>query len=528
MNPTAHDWLSLVLRWAHVIAGITWIGHALFFNWLDASLEESEDDDVEGDLWMVHSGGFYEVRKLPRVPAKILERMHWFKWEAAFTWISGFLLLGVVYYMGGAALMIDKSVHDLGSGAAIGIGIGSLVGAWLVYDLLWMSPLGRNTQIGAAMSFALLIAAAYGLTQLLSGRAAYLHVGAIMGTCMVANVWMRIIPAQKQLVAATKDGSALDPTLANRAKYRSRHNNYMTYPLIFIMISNHYYHTFSAEQAWLILALVFIGGAGVRHIMNLRGGFSAPAAVVIAIAGAAAIYLTLPKTSSSSQGPRQPVAQNPGAKAIDAATVGTVRGVVSFEGTAPQPRKLTLVSECSAQHDGPVYLDSVLAADGKLQNVFVSIKSGYDGWKVPEPPSTEVSIDQSGCLYRPRVVGVQAGQPLVILNSDPLLHNVHTQAKDNDTFNQAMPQQGTRLEKTLWEREKVHVKCDVHPWMSAYIGVEPHPWFAVTDAAGAFTLENVPPGEYVVEAWHEVYGTKTATVTVAPKASALAAFSFSP
>ena len=531
MDPTMHEWFSLVFRWAHVIAAITWIGHALFFNWLDASLEKSDKDGVEGDLWMVHSGGFYQVEKLPRVPAQLLARMHWFKWEAAFTWLTGFMVLGLVYHMGGGALMIDTSVADLSAREAAGIGIGSMVVGWVVYDLLWISPLANQPKLASAISFALLIALAWGLSQLLSGRAAFMHVGATMGTIMVANVWMRIIPAQKAMVAATVDGKPLDHRLAVRAKNRSVHNNYMTYPLIFIMISNHYFLTFGASRAWLLLALIMVAGGGVRHIMNLRGGFSVAAAIAVVAAGGAAIYLSLPKTQSKTSRPK-PAVTAPGGAAlqpIDPATSGSIRGVVKFDGAVPERRELHLVSGCIEQHDGPVYVDDVVTEGGKLANVFVTIESGFESWQLPDPPADAVTIDQAGCLYRPRVVGVQAGQPVAFLNSDPLLHNVHAHAEVNSGFNQAMASKGMRMEKMFYDPEiMVNMKCDVHPWMSAFIGVVPHPWHAVSDAAGAFEMTGVPPGEYVVRAWHEVFGDKTQTVTVPASGAAELTFAYTP
>lgn len=537
MSPHVNDWLSLVLRWAHVISAITWIGHALFFNWLDASLdrrEAADGDEVEGDLWMVHSGGFYHVLKKHTVAESILSRMHWFKWEAAATWLTGVMLLGVVYYHGGAALMIDKSVADLSQVEAIGVGFGSLIVGWVIYDLLWLSPLGSSSQAGAAVSFALLVALAYGLTQVLSGRAAYLHVGAVMGTCMVANVWMRIIPAQRELVAAVRAGKRPDQTLAMRAKTRSVHNNYMTYPLIFIMISNHYYQTFGAELNWLILMLLFVAGAGVRRIMNLRGGFSVPVAVAALAAAGTAIYLTAPETRSASRpaATRTTAKTGPppaGARPVDPATAGAIEGVVTLDGPAPAPKTLALAAECAQQHDGPVADDSVVVSDGKLANAFVWIERGLDGWIVPDAPDTVVEIDQQGCIYRPRVLGVRPGQGVAILNSDPLLHNVHSVSEDNGGFNQAMPTRGTKLDKRFDEPEiMVTLKCDVHPWMRAYIGVVDHPWFAVTGADGSFAIEGVPPGSYTLGVWHEVFGRSTAEVTVPERGRARADLALTP
>jgi uncharacterized membrane protein len=186
------------------------------------------------------------------------------------TWVSGIFLLAIVYYMGGAAYMIDPTVAQLSAPVAIAIGVGTLVGGWFVYDLLWRSPIGKNTPLAFGISFALLIGIAFGLAQWLSGRAAYIHIGALMGTLMTGNVWLYIVPSQRGLVAATKAGQPQDPALSNAAKQRSIHNNYMTFPVLFIMISNHYPITYGSQWNWLILAVLMVGSALIRHFMNIR------------------------------------------------------------------------------------------------------------------------------------------------------------------------------------------------------------------------------------------------------------------
>ncbi len=521
MPPFLHDWMALIFRWAHVISAITWIGHAFFFNWLDATLDEADDDkqaqDVEGDLWMVHSGGFYEVNKKHTVPPAILERMHWFKWEAALTWITGFSLLGFVYHMGGGLLMVDAG-SDISPRVATLIGIGAMMGGWVVYDLIWLSPLGKNMRVGGAVTFGLLIALAFGLTQVMSGRAAYIHVGAVIGTCMVANVWMRIIPAQKALVAAVEQGAHPDPAAGARAKTRSVHNNYITYPLIFIMISNHYYQTYGHEHAWLVLALVMVAGAGVRWLMNKRT-MSVVVMLAIVAGASGAMYMTKPAAPANKRAKKTATVAkptDPSAVDIDPATVGAIRGTVAFDGTPPDNKRLKLEPACMAAHDGEVYDKAVLVEDGKVQNAFVWIKSGLDGWKIPPADeSVVVEIDQHGCVYNPRILGMRAGQSVGFVNSDPLLHNIHAIAEENDGFNLAMPPQATKVEREMFAPEvMVHVKCDVHPWMTAYVGVVDHPFFAVTGADGSFAIEGVPPGDYEVGVWHEVLGTQTVTVTV--------------
>ncbi len=269
-----HDWLHLLTRWFHVVLGVAWLGQTWLFAWMDRSLEAVPEGEagaggepIEGRLWMVHSGGFYRVDKQLVVPARMPGTLHWFKWEAALTWFSGLLLLWLVYYLGGAVVEYDSGV-SAAQGTAIGLG--ALVAGWLVYDLLWLSPLGRREWLGAALSFALLVAAGWLLTEWLSARAAYLHAGALMGTIMTANVWMRILPAQRRLVASVRAGTPADPALAARAKQRSKHNTYMSIPVIFLMISSHFpVNTYGHRLNWAILgALVLLGWAG-RKVMTM-------------------------------------------------------------------------------------------------------------------------------------------------------------------------------------------------------------------------------------------------------------------
>jgi uncharacterized membrane protein len=265
------EWLNLFLRWFHVIAGISWIGSSFYFMWLDASLEVPKNDKegTEGFLWMCHSGGFYKVEKkiLNQVPATL----HWFKWEAAFTFISGFLLLLLVYYFGG--LLVDPHDSVLTQSQAVGLGLGLMVLSWVVYDALWISPLSNNIPLASGLSWLLLVALIFLLTQFFAGRAAYMHVGAILGTLMVSNVWMRIIPAQRQMIAATAAGTNRDWELARRAKLRSIHNNYMTFPVVFIMIGNHFPQTYGNDHNAVVLIALILASVLVRHAMNLRRNY---------------------------------------------------------------------------------------------------------------------------------------------------------------------------------------------------------------------------------------------------------------
>src|SRR5919198_2811364 len=233
--PNVNEWLNLLFRWFHVFAAILWVGSTYYFTWLDGRFQEEEreaagEGGAAGDagkveVWMVHSGGFYvvEKRKTPR-----LRRLHWFRWEAMMTWLSGILLLTLVYYMGGG--MVDPDVRDISVRTAVLFGVGVLVFGWVVYDLLVQSPLGKNEKAFAVVAYALVVGAAYLSTHVLSGRAAYIHVGATFGTIMAANVWMRILPAQRRMIAAVKEGRAPDPAEGARAKLRSKHNTFMVVP----------------------------------------------------------------------------------------------------------------------------------------------------------------------------------------------------------------------------------------------------------------------------------------------------------
>ena len=298
MESILSEWINLVLRWTHIVTGIAWIGSSFLFMWLDSHLEKPDPPrkGVEGELWMTHSGGFYVVEKMDLAPEEVPRTLHWFKWEAAWTWISGFLLLCLMYYYGAEIYLIDRAVADLSKPEAIAVGIALLAVSWFVYDTLYKSRLRHRGATVECIGFALLILVAYGLTHVFSARGAYVHVGAMLGTIMVANVWMIIIPSQQKLVDATKAGTALDARLAFNAKQRSVHNNYMTLPVIFIMISSHYPSTFGHDFGWAVLIVVFIAGALVRHWFNLRNAgqgriWPIPAAVAIMLV---LVYATLP------------------------------------------------------------------------------------------------------------------------------------------------------------------------------------------------------------------------------------------
>ncbi len=263
------EWANLILRWVHVFAGILWVGTTYYFTWLDGRFEEMEKAESAGggatQVWMVHSGGFYVVQK-QKTPALLTGKLHWFRYEALFTFLSGCLLLGVVYYMGGA--LVDPDVARITPLQGMAIGIGAIFAGWEVYDRLWMSPLAKNEVVGAVISYALLVAAAYGLSRVFSGRGAYIHVGAMMGTMMTLNVWMRILPAQRKMVAALAAGQPPDLALGARAKQRSKHNTFMVVPVVFTMISNHFpTASYGSTYAWQTLAvLVLVGWAAAAWI----------------------------------------------------------------------------------------------------------------------------------------------------------------------------------------------------------------------------------------------------------------------
>ena len=273
---THHEFLDLTIRWIHLIAGIMWIGNSMLFNWLDRNLEKAtgRENEVgyEGKMWMVHSGGFYEVEKRQLSPGQMPKTLHWFKWQNFTTWASGISLLIVVYYFNGGAYLIDPSVRALGLPQAITFSVGSLVVAWAFYDVVWRT-LGKSApKLAGLLSLAGLLGVSFAFTQLFSGRAAYLHVGVLLGTVMTGNVWFVIIPSQRKLVAATESGQEQDYALNQKAKQRSIHNNYMTFPLLFIMLSNHFPGTYSHPLNWLVLYVLMFGGAGIRHFMNIRFG----------------------------------------------------------------------------------------------------------------------------------------------------------------------------------------------------------------------------------------------------------------
>ena len=291
LDPYATDWLNLLTRWLHVIAGIVWIGSSFYFIALDNHLRPPKDADkgVGGEAWEIHGGGFYQVQKYRLAPRALPEPLHWFKWEAYTTWLSGFALLIVLYYVNADTYLIDKSVADLRPWEAIAISIALLAAAWLAYDGL--CRLIPNDLALAAILLVLVTLAAWGVSHLFSGRAEYIQIGAMLGTMMAGNVFLVIIPAHWELIRAKEAGREPDAAAGLRAKQRSVHNNYLTLPVVFTMISNHFPITYGHSYSWLTLVALLVIGAWVRHFFNLRhtgrAAWWIPVTAALAIAGVA-------------------------------------------------------------------------------------------------------------------------------------------------------------------------------------------------------------------------------------------------
>ncbi len=272
MGPVAEEWLNLLVRWAHVVAAIMWIGDSFLFMWLDSQLKKSDrplEGDVVGELWMAHSGGFYEVIKRKSLSA-LPEKLHWFKWESYTTWLTGALLIIIVYYMGGQAMLVDPT-SPLTHNQAVLLSVGLLIAGVVVYDLLCRTPLVRDGRVFGVVGLVLVVATAYGVTRVFSARASFLQIGAMLGTIMASNVFFRVIPAQKHMLEATRLGKPVDTSYGARAKQRSGHNHYVTLPVLFTMLSNHFPSLYAHPQAWLVLGLLFVAGAGLKYVMNFRG-----------------------------------------------------------------------------------------------------------------------------------------------------------------------------------------------------------------------------------------------------------------
>jgi len=320
------EWLNLLGRWVHLVTGIAWIGASFYFVWLDNSLETPKNGaDVErgvgGEIWSVHGGGFYHAQKYKVAPPELPETLHWFKWEAYTTWITGMFLISLMYWYQAEIYLIDPSVMSLSKPVAVLLGVLTLVVGWIIYDLLCKSPVGKQEAKLSALMLVFVSVAAVVLCQIFSGRGAYLHYGAMLGTIMVANVFFVIMPGQRDLVAAKSEGRAPDPIHGIRAKQRSVHNTYFTLPVLFVMISNHYAMTWGHEYNWLILIALSIAGALIRvyFVQRHKGDQTLIPLIVSAV-------LIMGVAAAIAPRPTKPVASDPSVSTAEVFT--KVRAVV--------------------------------------------------------------------------------------------------------------------------------------------------------------------------------------------------------
>lgn len=297
------EWLNIVVRVMHITFGIAWIGASFYFVFLENALNRTENvrEELAGNLWAVHGGGFYYLEKYKVAPKTIPKHLHWFKYEAYFTWVSGFSLLFVIYYFNASAMLIDPTVMKLTTAQAIGISTGSFIAAWIIYDLLCKSPLAKKPWTFAVTGIIILTGFAWFYAHVFSGRAAFIHFGAMLGSLMAGNVFFVIIPAQKAMVNAARKGELPDPQKGKNALFRSISNNYFTLPVLFVMVSNHFPSTFGYQYQWAVLAAISLGAAGIKHWLNLReqGKLSVWILPVSAILLLAVAYVTAPKPSGT-------------------------------------------------------------------------------------------------------------------------------------------------------------------------------------------------------------------------------------
>jgi len=350
------EWLNLLLRWAHVIVGIAWIGASFYFIWLDNHLEASNSREFQGELHAIHGGGFYRAQKYKLAPAELPKTLHWFKWEAYWTWLTGFALLVAMYYVNAELYLIDPAVMPLSKAAAIGIGIAFLVFSIFVYEVVCRSPLGRNDLLLSGTILVLLALAAWGLSKVFSGRGAFIHYGAILGSIMVANVAHIIIPGQRRMVKAMGEGREPDPRDAAMGKQRSVHNTYFTLPVVFTMIAGHY----PASWNWLALVALTLAGALIRVWFVMRHKGQAPLGVLVA--GIVFVVIAALLVSPKKQIQSEPVAFEDVKRVIDARCVSCHAEKPTFQGIAEAPKgvKLDTPERIAAQRQ-QIYQQSVLS-----------------------------------------------------------------------------------------------------------------------------------------------------------------------
>jgi uncharacterized membrane protein/plastocyanin len=546
MNQEIFDWMILLARWLHITVAVTWIGTSIFFMWLDRSFEfndQSKRPGHVGEVWMVHGGGFYHVEKLLMGPTKVPDRLHWFKWESYWTWMSGMILLLLVYYAGNGTYLLDSMVSNITFWQGVAIGLFSIFGSWFFYDQVWESKISKEKPvIGHMMTLVWFAGMTYFLCKTLSGRAAYIHIGGMLGTWMTANVFMRIIPRQLKMVESSRLGQPVNQEWGKNAKNRSTHNTYFTLPVIFIMLSNHFPNTYGHDYNWFILLLVSAGGAAIREYFVVR--LEKPqrslsfGAIGIALLTGVIVFSQIQSdepnlTTDHTHQPTTKTKTEQKKALVTGPSEGnlspvTIAGVVTFNGEVPKGKKLNLPAACAKQFSGDVYSNEVIVKDNKVQNVLIRITAGHDNLDKGEIPQEEVILDQKGCIYTPRVVVARAGQKVTFINSDPIFHNVRSVTKENEKFNVSMPHKNQKETKVFNKPEIfLQAKCSVHPWMGAYIAVVDHSYTAVTDEEGAFEIKNLPPGEYEIEAWHEHFGTLKRLIHISDKNSSQFDFDFS-
>lgn len=342
------EWLNLVLRWAHMIVGIAWVGASFYFIWLDNHLHKPLDPadaakGIGGEVWAVHGGGFYTAKKFTLAPATLPPELHWFKWEAYTTLITGFFLLCLVYYYGAEIALIDPSVMALGKTEAIALGLASMVIGWLVYDGLCRSAFGDDEAVLGGLLFLFCAAAAWALCHVFSGRGAYIHFGAMLGTIMALNVYFVIIPGQRELVKAKEEGRTPDPKYGLMGRQRSVHNTYFTLPVLFTMISNHYAGLYGHEWNWVLLLMISVAGALIRvwFVQRHKGD---PNPLVLAsglVVLALTALLALPRPSDDGGG-GGPVAFDQVQPIIQARCVSCHAAKPTQEGIAAPPKGMIL------------------------------------------------------------------------------------------------------------------------------------------------------------------------------------------
>jgi len=398
MDGYALEWLNLLGRWFHLVAGVAWIGASFYFVWLDAHLhapryrDEADRLGIGGEVWAVHGGGFYRAQKFRVAPPELPEPLHWFKWEAYSTWLSGMFLLVLIYWLGARVYLVDPKVADLSPGVAVAIAAAFLVGGWIVYDLLCRSPIGGREPVLAALLFVLCALAAWGMCRLFSGRGAYIHFGAMLGTIMAANVFFVIIPGQKDMVRAKAEGRAPDPIHGIRGRQRSVHNTYFTLPVLFTMISNHYATLTNHPANWVALVGVALAGALIRLFFVLRHrGQARPVLAWVGVASLAGVFvLAMPRPGAAPQ-------------AGTGADFETVRAVVvercagchavrpSWPGFASAPKNVVLDSpDAIARQAQAIHQQTVVTKAmpiGNVTGITDAERSAIDAWYRAGAPS---------------------------------------------------------------------------------------------------------------------------------------------